>query len=490
MPSVAVRILHPLPDAAAGDLVRWVAEARAELAERHRRGFEVAGADDVAVVQGSVDDTTFGARLRGILDSTDASGLVVLGSGSIPLATVADRRSFVAAAASPTPLALANNRYSADAIAIARVAGLPRLPDLPGDNAMPRWLAEVAGIPVEDLRRRWRLAVDIDGPLDLVLVGASTPSAPVDLSLVRARIAAIQGVARDARAEVLVAGRTSAATVAWLERHTASRTRALIEERGLRAATRLATRETRTGIKPKQRPPRPPTSVLGTILDRDGPESIGDHLTRLSDAAIVDTRVLLAHRLGADEAAWPDCGGPVRVGSPAGRSDRGSLAPGADDVRGDRADPGRARRAHPRRTGHPRSSWAAHGPEPRPPTRPATGPRRPSGQDEALAARIRDEIRAGRPHDLRAVHGPRPVRPGRWLLPIRGGPARSSRRLPDGTRDAPDLRDDVARFVDDVWQGLDRPDPFVIREHGAGDGALAIAILTGLRASRSRAGRA
>ena len=31
----------------------------------------------------------------------------------------------------------------------------------------------------------------------------------------------------------------------------------------------------------------------------------------------------------------------------------------------------------------------------------------------------------------------------------------------------------------------DRPDPFVVREHGAGDGALAIAILTGLRASRS-----
>ena len=43
----------------------------------------------------------------------------------------------------------------------------------------------------------------------------------------------------------------------------------------------------------------------------------------------------------------------------------------------------------------------------------------------------------------------------------------------------------LARFVDDVWQGLGRPDPFVVREHGAGEGALAIAILTGLRASRS-----
>ncbi len=90
---------------------------------------------------------------------------------------------------------------------------------------------------------------------------------------------------------MLVAGRTSSGSLAWLERHTASRTRALIEERGLRAAN-----------GPNR---RPPASVVGALLDRDGPESFGEHLARLSDAAIVDTRVLLAHRLGADETAWP-----------------------------------------------------------------------------------------------------------------------------------------------------------------------------------------
>ena len=46
--------------------------------------------------------------------------------------------------------------------------------------------------------------------------------------------------------------------------------------------------------------------MLGALLDRDGPESFGDHLARLGDAAIVDTRVLLAHRLGANETLWPD----------------------------------------------------------------------------------------------------------------------------------------------------------------------------------------
>jgi SAM-dependent MidA family methyltransferase len=43
----------------------------------------------------------------------------------------------------------------------------------------------------------------------------------------------------------------------------------------------------------------------------------------------------------------------------------------------------------------------------------------------------------------------------------------------------------VGRQLDEVWQRLDRPDPFVVREHGAGEGALAVAILDGLRADRS-----
>ena len=45
----------------------------------------------------------------------------------------------------------------------------------------------------------------------------------------------------------------------------------------------------------------------------------------------------------------------------------------------------------------------------------------------------------------------------------------------------------VARFVVDVWHRLDRPSRFTIREHGAGDGALAEALLAGLDADGSGA---
>ena len=173
---VSAFILHPEAGPAAGPLEAAVSAARAALAERHRVGFLAAGATSARIVSGPADDTPFGRRLRGLAADAGGGGLVVLGSGAIPLATAVDRRAFVAAAAAERPAALANDRYSADIVAISRAAGVLRdLPDLDSDNALPRWLAESAGVPVTDLRRRWRLGVDIDGPLDLLVLGGSWP---------------------------------------------------------------------------------------------------------------------------------------------------------------------------------------------------------------------------------------------------------------------------------------------------------------------------
>jgi len=302
---VTVLILAPLPDPAAGPLERVLDEARAALAEHHRAGFLAAGAADVVVRQEPADDTPFGARLRRLVGELAPAGLVVLGAGSIPLALRSDLRSFVEAAADAEPGALANQRYSADCIAIACAGDALRdLPaDLTSDNALPRWLAEVAGVPVRDLSMRRRLAADIDSPADvLVLAGVrGLPALPVpsdaDGEPVRARLTALRRLARDPGAELLIAGRTSSVDVRWAERNTRSRTRALIEERGLKTATAGAL----VG-RPNRRPAR---SVLGVLLDRDGPGSLGRHVASLCDGAVIDSRVLLAHLLGAEERRWP-----------------------------------------------------------------------------------------------------------------------------------------------------------------------------------------
>jgi len=291
-----VLILHPEPAPGSGDLEGWVGAARLAIAERQRTGFLAAGADTVTVAGGPPDGQAFGARLAGFLGHQRPTGVVVLGSGAMPLATLADRRAFVALARSTGRRALANNRFSADVVAISDADGLARLDGLAAldtDNALPRWLFESGGYEVTDLRTRWRPGFDIDGPLDLVLLGASgwLPGPPAGTcELVAARLDAVRAVAHDPRAELAVAGRMSANGLAWLERSSAARTRALIEERGFR--TRIA----------GQRPVR---STLGLLLDRDGPAALGAILAELGDAALVDSRVLLAHRFGADEAGWP-----------------------------------------------------------------------------------------------------------------------------------------------------------------------------------------
>ena len=304
MTPVTVLVLAPEIPPDAGPLERVLDAARIALAEHHREGFSAAGATTVVVRREPPDDTSFGARLRRLVGELRPDGLVVLGAGAIPLATPADRRALVEAARSAERRALANHRYSADVIAIARADEVLRdLPDLPSDNALPRWLAEAAGVTVRDLAARRRLAIDVDSPLDLLVLegvrGAPHLPLPADETAapVRARLAALRRVAADPRAELLVAGRMSAADLRWLERGTRSRTRALVEERGLRTATAGAALG-----RPNRRPPR---SLLGELLDRDGAATLGRLVAGLADGALVDTRVLLAHRLGADERAWP-----------------------------------------------------------------------------------------------------------------------------------------------------------------------------------------
>ncbi len=296
MTEVAVWILHPEAPPTAGPLERLLSEARLALAERHRGSFLAAGATGARIVSGPPDDTTFGARLRELVRAERPAGVVVLGSGALPLATPADRRAFVAIAASGAARALANNRFSADAIAVGRAERLLGVPDLATDNALPRWLDEVAGYEVRDLRARWRLAMDLDSPLDVALLGGAGPL----LDPVSRRLDAFAAVAADRHAEIVISGRTSAGTIGWLEGHAAARVRALVEERGLRAATVL-----RGHAGAGASPQRPPRSVLGIVLDRDGPGALGERLAELGGAAVVDSRVLLAHRLGADETRWP-----------------------------------------------------------------------------------------------------------------------------------------------------------------------------------------
>lgn len=309
-----VVIFHQPPRDGEPPLTGLLAEARHALTRHQVALFGRNGVRRVLIVAGRdgihVPGTSFGQRLAGIVaDERPKRGVIVLGSGAVPLLRGRDAEHLVAAARGRTRVALTNNRYSSDICAVPDARSLRDLPALPTDNALPRWLGETAGYRVRELPGRDRLAIDLDTPLDLALLGrlGSTPRAVRRLarSVRLPRAGALRAIAADPRKELLVVGRTSARTLRWLERHTSCRVRCLVEERGLKASAAAAAAAAAGADGTAASDIRPPRSVLGRLLAVHGPEALEDIVEELADGAVIDTRVLLADRLGADEGTWP-----------------------------------------------------------------------------------------------------------------------------------------------------------------------------------------
>jgi hypothetical protein len=258
---------------------------------------------------------SFGEALAGLVRDEGIEACVVLGSGAVPRLRPDDARRLVTAAGSPRRAALTNNRYSSDVCAVAEAATLRELPPLPSDNALPRWLEEVAGYSIADLPGRERLALDLDTPLDLALL-ALAGGPPIMLSRIAAahglsvpRLDEVRAVGSDPRRELLVFGRSSSRTLAWLERHVRCRVRFLAEERGLRASSTLAMGTTgtprRNGGGARGTPDRPARATIGRLIAARGPDALPSIVGEFADAAILDSRVLIADHAGPDEGAWP-----------------------------------------------------------------------------------------------------------------------------------------------------------------------------------------
>ena len=139
--------MHPPSRPAAGPLERWVATARRGSRERHAAAFAAAGADDVAdrdraarrhAVRGPAARArrapAAGRARRPRLGRDPARDAPPTGARSSPPPAADDRRR---AREQPLFGGRRRDRLRRDA---------PRdVPDLPADNALPRWLAEVAG---------------------------------------------------------------------------------------------------------------------------------------------------------------------------------------------------------------------------------------------------------------------------------------------------------------------------------------------------------
>jgi SAM-dependent MidA family methyltransferase len=109
------------------------------------------------------------------------------------------------------------------------------------------------------------------------------------------------------------------------------------------------------------------------------------------------------------------------------------------------------------------------------------GPSLDVGDEPELVERLRAEIAATGPITFarfmqRALYEPALG----YYTTSRAGPGRSGDFL-TAPATHPIFGWALSRQLDELWKLLGEPDPFVVREHGAGSGALAAAILEGLR---------
>jgi hypothetical protein len=241
----------------------------------------------------------FGRRLAEVIRRYELLSVVYLGAGSVPLFNVEDFEGLEHAAA--RGVSVTNNLYSSDLVAFPiRGNALEVIETVERDNSLARTLHERTEIRVEELPRTLASQFDIDTPTDvasLALVAAVdvTPRGvradaigprlrdalgKLELNLDRYRT--VLATFLDTTKQLLVAGRVGSHAWSYLERETACRVRLFAEERGMEADGRAEAGLAR--------------SLLGLHIEAVGIERVFAELPQLCDVALIDTRVLLAHK--------------------------------------------------------------------------------------------------------------------------------------------------------------------------------------------------
>lgn len=273
----------------------------------------------VVAVQGG----SFAATLLQASAAAGKDRLVYCGRGTGALASAAGLRLLGERAAALEQGVLANNIFSADILALHPAAALQRIALPPRDNGLALALCRQAGLAPHSLEPELPWLFDIDTPTDLAILKLLVPiqrDSPAVSDLLpgprlagwlagqRLELAGLQGVLRamrDPLSQLLVAGRVGSHAWATLERQAACKSRVYSEERGLGAEGREEA--------------GPARSLLGLLLEDRGPGGLVRALGELAQAALLDSRVLLAHRgqpVSRQDRFWSDLGQAGSIADP------------------------------------------------------------------------------------------------------------------------------------------------------------------------------
>jgi hypothetical protein len=234
-----------------------------------------------------------GRCLASVVEQTSAKRLAYFGGGSAPLLSAAALEEALAWLAAAETGVLTNNRHASDWAMVAPAATIGEWQErLPLDNMLGWVLSAEAGLPVRALPAEAATRLDVDTPTDLLtlsLHGGTGPrlrryldGLPLDTTTLRQAIAVLAQPA----GQVFLAGRIGPDAWLALNRKSQCWLRVIAEERGMVSSGRLARGEV--------------YSFLADFIDRLGIAAFFAKLAEQSQAALIDTRVMLAH-----QGQWP-----------------------------------------------------------------------------------------------------------------------------------------------------------------------------------------
>lgn len=235
----------------------------------------------------------FGQRLSDLVTRLRLERIAYSGPASAPLLSADDWNIIAASLRDASSIVITNNLYSSDWAAITPAhAVVIHAERLHADNALGWVLSHEGGLTAHVWPRSAITSLDIDTPVD-ALIAAQHPAAGEKLRVAvdasgwpRTHIDAVRDVMRTPEKRLTLIGRVPSYTTSLLEQKTRCWVRVFSEERGMHASGRQARGEVQ--------------SLLARYIDAVGVESFFDEVTAMSDAVLIDSRVILAAK-----NVWP-----------------------------------------------------------------------------------------------------------------------------------------------------------------------------------------
>ncbi len=249
---------------------------------------------DMKVVLSSPGSLHVGRYLSSLVQQYNLERFLYFGGGSAPLLTDETLTEVIERLAARERLVIVNNRFASDWAGVGPAGILEDwIERLPQDNMLGWVLSAEAGLPYQDFPATAASRLDIDTPIDLLTLSIHPKTKAYlrryldNLPLNKKPLAQLIEVLATPASHLFIAGRLGPAPWQTLNKATQCWVRVFSEERGMVSSGRQGRGEV--------------FSLFGDYLTAIGPEAFFETLSRQVQAALIDSRVLMAHH-----QLWPD----------------------------------------------------------------------------------------------------------------------------------------------------------------------------------------